>query len=274
MSQEPKTKDDIDKIIKQLEGVYKTTKDEEQRKRVGRQIVQLKRNLEMPDIDTPSFEKTTNKENSDKSKVIEEIKEEPNSSKIDNKESIVEYESLHDLQVVPIHNRSKNKDVNFFAAILTEFEDEFWPALSEYHLKLDYNHSKKRDAFFDKLEISKITLKELLKVFDQLEHSLNAAHEEQLNVMAKKQEREFIMKMVDFLSELRNFLKIILNNNEEGGNIIIEPKHILKFDKLYGNKKLSNTTVLSAIKTIYQFVQDALDASGFANFYKKGEQNE
>jgi len=273
MSQEPKTKDDIDKIIKQLEGVYKTTKDEEQHKRVGRRIVQLKRNLEMPDIDKPSLEKTTNKENSDKPKIIEETKEETKSAEIENTDPIVEYESLHDLKVVSIQNLSKNKDVNFFTAILNEFEDEFWPALSEYHLKLDYNHSKKRDAFFDKLEISKITLKELLKVFEQLEHSLNAAHEEQLNVMLKKQEREFIMKMVDFLSELRKFLKIILDNHDEGGNVIIEPKHILKFDKLYGDKKLSNTTVLSAIQTIYQFVQDALDASGFASFYKKGEQN-
>lgn len=271
MSQEPKNKDDIDKIIKQLEGVYKTTKDEEQRKRVGRRIVQLKRNLEMPDIDTPFSAKTTNKENSDKPKVIEETKKETTPTEIENTDSISEYESLHDLQVVPIHNLSKNRDVNFFAAVLKEFEDEFWPALSEYHFKLDYNHSKKRDVFFDKLEISKITLKELLKVFDQLEHSLNAAHEEQLNVMCKKQEREFIMKMVDFLSELKKFLKIILDNHDEGGNVIVEPDHVIKFGKLYGDKKLSNFTVLSAAKAIYQFVQDVLNASGFASFYNKGE---
>jgi hypothetical protein len=281
-----KTRADLEDALKKLDGVYKTTSNAAQRERVFRQIRELKRLIEsvtdgaeIPENDqeiivdlgepaAPSLA-SASEPAGPSAQTPADASPSPAPTPPPVKESS-KYTTLAGIDIKPIHPLCNNDDANFLATMFAEFEDEHWGAISDYHLKLDYNHSNKRDAFFDKLENNKRLLKELVKIYEQMEHTSRSEFKAQLLSMATKQERNFIVEGVTYFYGLQEFLNLLTSDYDNHGNIILNSDEEVKFGKLYGNKKLSGMTVIQAVKRTEQFLNELLDFLNLPNLYKKG----
>jgi len=271
-----KTKEDIEMILKKLEGVYKTTSNPVQRERVFKEICEVKKILEsIPEdgiISDKDSEVIINLEENFPN-VSQEVSNSEENKSEENKETTEQttkkYETIADVKIKPLHPLCNNDDVNFLATMFNEFEDEYWGAISDYHLDLDYNHSNKRDTFFNKLENNKRLIKELIKIYEQMEHTTRQEFKAQLQSMANKQERTFIIEAVNYFYALRDFLILLVENYDSNGNIILNADDIIKFEKLYGEKKLSGLKVIDAVKRTLLFLNEVLDFINLPNLYKK-----
>jgi hypothetical protein len=143
-------------------------------------------------------------------------------------------------------------------------------ALSDNHLDLDYNHANKRNTFFTKMENTLRLLKEYQKILEQMEHTARSEFKSQLQAMAVKQERNFIIETVNFLYSLEEFLGTLISDNEAHGNIILNPDDTIEFDvKLYGAKKLNGVTVIDAVRKSYALVAETLEFMNLPNLGQK-----
>ncbi len=254
-------------IIKKLEGVMKTSPNEEQRIRVFRQIKEAK--LEISKIQGDSNE---GKAGSDDGSI--DFTDDPSAQ--DKKESPAaeskHYELIQTSGIQPVHPLSESDDINFVASSIVEFENEYWGVLSDYHLTLDYAHSNKRDAFLNILENIKRGIKEYTKILDQMGNTPREEFKKQLQTMALKQERAVIMETVDFFHDMKEFLDMLISDYNNHGNIIMNPSDPLEFDKLYGEKKLNHKTVIEGITLASQFLEETLDHVKLPRlFSKKGK---
>ncbi len=259
-----KTLEEWQLVLKQLEGVLKTSKDEEQRLRVFQQIKGTKK--EIIRLSNDNADTTLPPLGPDEIEYKDD--QEPANSKT---EAEIEktYQIIHHLNIIPLHPLSLNEDINFIGTAMQEFENEYWGVLSDYHLNLDYANSNKRDAFLTKLENNKRGIREYIKILDEMAHTNRDDFKKQLLSMASKQERSVIMEATEFFHELMDFLEALSLDHENHGNIIMNPLDVLEFDKLYGEKKLNKKTVIEGVNQTLIFVQEILDFVNLPNIYKK-----
>ena len=111
------------KALSQLEGVYRTTSDPAQKKRVAKEIQKVKRVIS----------------------VLEESLRIAGHSlgKMGKKDGERDYKPglLARIPVVKYREDSKDREIDVITSYMRFFENECLPMLSEYYIKLDYNHS-------------------------------------------------------------------------------------------------------------------------------------
>ena len=285
--------EELKSVIKKLEGVYKTTSSQKQKERVWHHMAEIKKIVERMEA---SGELT----DSDMDVVVEindslqedsagatvswssspaphrgeeaETADEPEAPKanVPGKPVGSGFQVIATIKINPVHALCQNDDVNFLASILVECENEYWVALSDNHLDLDYNHANKRNTFFTKMENTLRLLKEYLKILEQMEHTARNEFKAQLQSMAVKQERNFIIETVNFLYSLEEFLGTLIADNESHGNIILNPDDKIEFNvKLYGEKKLNGVTVIDAVRRSYALVAETLEYMNLPNLGQK-----
>jgi len=279
-------------IIKKLDGVYKTTRNSAQKERVWKQMSEIKKIVERmessgeltdSDMDVvveindslrsdapPAAAATAGPSGEPEADPGEEAPAAPAPEEKHKQPTGSGYRIIATIPIKPIHALCQNDDVNFLASILTECENEYWVALSDNHLDLDYNHANKRNTFFTKMENTLRLLKEYLKILEQMEHTSRNEFKSQLQAMAVKQERNFIIETVNFLYSLEEFLGTLISDNENHGNIILNPEDVIEFDeKLYGDKKLNGVTVIEAVRRSYALVAETLEFMNLPNLGQK-----
>ncbi|MBN1897539.1 MAG: hypothetical protein JW827_02085 [Spirochaetes bacterium] len=236
--------------IKKLEGVFKVTINNEQKKRVKKELMKLKEKLKRIPLDGHVLTEEDNTEEVKKKKVVpEEKKEEETDDK--------EFPLLSGIKIEKVHKKSDDHEINMAFSYLKNFESELWGAMGDFHLKLDYNHSKERDKFYNHLENVERLLKEYINILNELYNASQEDYMERVKVMKVKTGRAFLVALTEFMKELSHFLQFLLDDYKDNGNIILNPDEEIKFSKLEGkNKSLEGKKIIDALHLIIQFTDE------------------
>jgi hypothetical protein len=238
-----------ERILKQLEGVYRTSHNSFQRKRVLKEIEAVKeliKNLKGKLI-IRSFEND----------LVEEEEEE-----IHQNPSILRF-----IEIPPYRSDSKDKEIDAIISYINFFEDNYLPTLSEYYIKLDFNHSIKRDMFYPRFM-------EIKKILKEYNYELDILNREEFNSIAFYRDKSVIHKirhryliaLDKYFKDLRNFLEVLIDDFKTRGNIILNPYDVLSLSEFETNRKLDRYTVIDSLVEIYRFTIEFIRYLGMPNF--------
>jgi len=238
--------------LKQLEGVYRTSSNVSQRSRVSREIEAVKESIKnlRGKLVIYGFEH----------EFFEEGEETTEGEEV--KTSI-----LDDISVPPFRKESKDKEIDAVVSYVGFFEENYLSILSEFYIKLDFNHSIKRDTFYSRfMEIKKI-LKEYNYELDILsrEEFNNIAFYRDKSVVYKIRQRYF-MALDGYFKDLRNFLAILVDDYRTNGNIVLNPDDVLGFSDFEANHRLNGISVVNSINEILTFTIEFLHFLGMPKF--------
>ncbi len=250
-------------IIKKLEGVYKITIDPQQKERVKQELSNLKQQLK--NLEAMPEEILTEEEDVEEvKKVADELslkEKEGEKDSSDKTPDEIAFPLLSKISIdEKVHPASDDPEIDMAAVYLKKFEDDLWGALSDFHLKLDYNYSRERDKFYDHIENCRRLLKNYTDILDEITNTESEKYKERLRVMKVKIGRAFLITLTEFMKELNSFVNYLLTDYNSNGNIILNPDDIIKFSKLNGgNKEIDGMSVIDALKYVAQFSKEFIE---------------
>lgn len=247
-------KEKLEEILKKLEGVYKTTIDPKQKERVKSEIERIKQRLQAIK-EFKSEEVLLENEPTEKKVEIKEEKEISREATIDSNE----FPILSKIKIEKLHTISDDPEINEASTYLKVFETKYWIALSDFHLKLDYYHSKERDKFYNNFENCNRLLRDYIKNLDELERASTESYKERLKMMKLKIGRAFLISLTELMKMVNLFVSSLIKDYENNGNIILNPTDIIKFSELETeNKEIEGLTVIEALKKVLSFTDEFL----------------
>lgn len=238
----PMSVDNLKDILKKLEGVYKISSDVKQKERVKLDIEKLR--VQIKELEEYGEEEVLEPED-DQEELVSEVKEK---SEVEKQNTI-----LSKFPVKKIHKISKDNEVNAAATYVDVFETELLGALSEFHLKLDYYHSKERDKYYNSFENLKRLIKQYIDILEELFHATVSAYIEKLKLMKNKHNRALLIDSVKFMNDMSTFLNKIIKDYDSKGNIILNPHEKLCFSNIEGKKMLHQWEIIVALRYIRDF---------------------
>ena len=242
----------FNEILKRLEGVYKSTVDKDQKERVKKEISKIKN-------------KISNIEQFGPEEVLDEGQDQEEdvvTGKDDAafEEEKKEFKILSKFPVKKIHPESINPEVNMAITYIDIFESELWGALSDFHLKLDYFHSRERDKFYNALENVKRFISEYANTLNEFNDSVNKKYLEKLKSMRSKYSRSLLVDSVKLIMNIKEFIEKILSDYESGGHIIMNPDDEIAYSDIEEKKILNNWKIIDALRYIREFSEEFLGA--------------
>ena len=229
------------RVLKQLEGVYNTSSDALQKKRVAKDINAMKKKIKSLEGEMVVLG------------VENEIIEEENPGIGD------DYDILSSIAVNKVREDSKDSEIDAVISYIIFFEKNYLSILSEYYIKLDFNHSGKRDEFYPKFM-------EIKKIVNEYNYELEVLNREEYNNIAfyrdkslvHKIKHRYLLALDKYFKELKSFLKILIDDNATGGIIVLNSNDRLILDELEKNRKLDGYTVLDTIIEMYDFSEEII----------------
>jgi len=228
-------------VLQQLEGVLKTTADELQKKRVAKEIKEMKKKIKEMEV------------------LLNDISGDAYREEDDEDERYDSYRLLTNIQIEWYNKHHNDREMDALISYLNFFEMNYLPILSEYYIKLDFNHSLKRDSYYTKyLEIKKI-----LKEYD---YELDILYNDEYNRIALHHDKsliykiryQFMLEVNNYFRDLRGFIQTLLNDYQTGGNIILNPDEKIELSEFEENRKLDGYNVISALEEIHKFCDEII----------------
>ena len=236
------------KVLKQLEGVYNTSSDALQKKRVAKDINVMKKKIKSLEGKLVLMG-------------IDNDVEEEEDTFIDD-----DYDILNTINVNRVREDSKDREMDAITSYMVFFENNYLSILSEYYIKLDFNHSGKRDEFYPKFM-------EIKKIINEYNYELEVLNREEYNNIAfyrdkslvHKIKHRYLLALDKYFKELKSFLKILIDDNASGGIIVLNSNDRLILDELEKNRKLDGYTVLDTIIEMYEFSEEVISFLSLPN---------
>ncbi len=233
----------LNRLIRQFESVFKSTRDPQQRERVTRELRQLKtykQKLEsFHEFDPRELEEPGEQD---------ELGEQPYLKKAmaagGEKDSPASRVNAEDYQ---------DREVYQLALYLAFFEGEFLALLSETRLKLDFKHSMERDSFYHRFENLRRLLEDLREDASRMEDYLGQKHEEEMRMRSFKKSRNLIMEADKFFRNLQHFSGGLAEDIGASGTICLNPRDLLRFDRLHSRRHLEGLSVEKALAGLSEF---------------------
>lgn len=233
---------------RQLELVYKTSADMQQRKRVSVQLSRLQKEMKLLDQDAFGSDDVRRYLSDEEVDALHEG---------DGGTGGGDLALLAEIPIEPAGPNCRQDDVNAISSYLRFFDQEYWGVMSHSQLKLDFNFSQKRDSFFTLMNQLQIALKNYLAILDDLNGNvIGQQHEQKLKQMKSRQYMDFIVKCGEFITSLKKFVIFLLDEYRDGGNIVLNPEHVIKFDDLYGSKRLNGMRLMDALEEMRRFLDE------------------
>jgi len=233
----------LNRLIRQFETVFKTTRDAQQRERVTRELRQLKAYKERLE----SFHEIDPQD-------LEEPGEDAVSEELPYLKLAVDASGEKDSPASRVHAEDYlDREVFQLALYLAYFESEFLALLSETRLKLDFRHSLERDSFYHRFENLRRLLSELREDSSRMEETLGQKHEEEMRMRGFKKSRNLIMESDKFFRNLLRFAGGLAEDIGESGSICLNPKDLLRFDRPRGRRRLEGLSVQQALAGLAEF---------------------
>jgi hypothetical protein len=250
------------RVLKQLEGVYKTSRSLFQRRRVLQEIENVKnliKNLNGKLLICCSEEDEENAvlenpvlENA----VLENFVFQgfsPQGSSLP-RAAQRGYSLLSFIPVFRYREDSRDREIDAVVSYVDFFEKNYLPLLSDYYIKLDFSHSIKRDTFYPRhMEIKKV-----LKEYD---YELDVLNREEFNSIAHYRDKSVIHKvrhryllLLDrYIKDLRDFLETLVDDLRTGGNIILNPQDQVNLSEFQDNRRLDGLSISEILEEMRTF---------------------
>jgi hypothetical protein len=228
-------------ILKQLEGVLKTSKDPEQRRRVAKEIKEIKRTI------------------SNLQSIISVQKKYGFTDTAYEEEGEEIFKTLNRIPVEKFFRDSRDSEMDALISYAEFFEKNYLPVLSEYYVKLDYNHALKRDTFYPRYM-------ELKKILKEYVYEMEVQSREEFNTIAVYKDKSVVYKMRQqyflaldrYFREMKAFLDKIIDDHASGGGIVLSPLDIINMSEFEVDRKLDGYTVINGIMEISKFCDEIL----------------
>jgi hypothetical protein len=237
-----KVQDEIEKkmiILKQLEGVYRTSSNKHQRRRVLKEIKALKHSIhELENIHSLQQQYGLVRDE-------EEIGEED------------DFTLLNTIVVNKFRDESRDTEMDAIVSYVEYFEQNYLPILSEYYLKLDYNHSMKRDSFYPRFMEIKKAYKEYgyeVEVQSKEEYDSIAVYKDKSIVFKMRQ--RYLMALDRYFKDLDNIMVELMDDHASGGSIILNPLEFVNMSEFEVDRKLDGYTVIDALIEMHTFFEE------------------
>ena len=250
----------LNDILRKLEGVSKSTLDEEQKKRVNVEINRIKNRARH--IEEFGPEEVLNENEDTEEYVIEEIEALTQGPEKEKKEEKREkkFKILSKFPIQKIHPESTDPEVNSAITYTEIFEIEFWGALSDFHLKLDYYHSKERDKFYNALENVKRFIREYVHTLNEISNAQNDPYLEKLKLMKNKHSRSLLIDSVKFITGVYEFVEELIVDYDSNGNIVTNADEKITFSSIEGKRLLNKWTIIDSLRYIKEFCEEFIEA--------------
>lgn len=232
----------LKKLLRMYEGILRTSRNPEQISRVRKEIANIKRRL---DQIAPGWEKEEEKVKAPTSSFDEEI----SSSKI-----------LSRIERKKLSPSCDDEELNLGYTILVALEEEFFPALSGSKLKLDYARSVERDGFYPKIESLHRLFKTLGEIVEDYSKAIREDIKLQLKETKERQKRAALMELGELLRKLRDFVRFIRKDIEEGGNVCLNKEDVYSFERYEKGHFLNGKKIPDGLKDIEAFLEESLRA--------------
>lgn len=227
-------------VLKQLEGVYKTSTSVIQRKRVLKEIQGIKRIIK------------------DLQKRFESAGMNPDAEgggdMRDAGPSI-----LGRISIRQFRTGSKDREMDAIVSYMKFFENNYLPILSDYYIKLDYSHSGKRDTFYP-------GFMETMHLLKQYEFEKDSASDSEGRydwvtsardrTIVRKGRQRYLFALDSFFKDMRSFIKLLIDDSRTEGAILLNPEDMIDLGEFEENRTLNNYAVLEALQEIYAFVEE------------------
>lgn len=150
-------------------------------------------------------------------------------------------------------------DVNFVSSLLRVLMREYWPAITEQHIKLDFTSSQERQALRLKMDNLSRSQKTLAETIEEYATAEKADFREQLFKMKNKQIRLFLFEANELFRDFKSLLAKLIGEIQKGGTLVANPDERLHFDPGYEEATwLENHTVREAIFEFFNLMDFAI----------------
>jgi hypothetical protein len=237
----------LNRVIRQFECVYKTTKDAMQKRRVTDELKKLKSYRDQLE----SFHE-----------LDPEAVEDPSEPD--------EIAGLVYLRLILASQEGKrpakelsqeaygSQELHHLALYLAFFEKEFLALLSETKLKLDFKHSLERDSFYHRFENLRRLFQDLRDDNSSVDAYLGHKHEEDMRRRSFKKRRNVVVEADKFLRSLMHFTGALLEEIQTQGSVCLNRDETLHFDRLEGDRYLEGVVVHEALAQLDNFAAEVI----------------
>jgi len=230
----------LNRLIRQFEAVFKSTRDPLQRERVGRELRQLKTYKEK----LVSFHEFEPRE-------LEEPDEQEESGEQPYLKLAMAAGGQKESPSSRVHAEDyQDREIHQLALYLAFFEGEFLALLNETRLKLDFKHSLERDSFYHRFESLRRLLEDLRDDSSRMEEYLGQKHEEEMRMRSFKKSRNLIMESDKFFRNLQRFAGVLCEDIASSGSICLNPRDLLRFERQHSRRHLEGRSVEQALESL------------------------
>ena len=203
----------LQKVLKQYEGILRTSRNPEQISRTKKEIKKIQDQIEMI---APGG-----------------LSEDILASSRSNLPPQPSYVVLKDFPIQRASPKSDDEDVNLLYTVLLAWENEFLPAQSDSHTKLDFSLGAERDSHYTILENCKRHLKSLVDTIESYHQTNREDLKAQLRDMKQRYTRHFLQEGYQFLKKMRDFWKKVEDDIRENGMRCLSKDETIVFDKRF-----------------------------------------
>jgi hypothetical protein len=228
-------------ILKQLEGVYKTSTDIDQRKRVAREIRDVKRSIN----NLQSILSLQHKYG------LTQVQLE-----LEGDEA---FKLLSRIMVAKFINDSRDAEMDALVSYVDYYEKNYLPVLSEYYIKLDYNNSMKRDVFYPRyMEMKKMLNEYMYEVEVQVREEFTSIAVHKDKSLVYKLRQQYLMGLDKYFKDLRLFLDELMADHASGGSSVLNPLDFVSMSEFEIDRKMDGYTVINALIEIQTFCDEII----------------
>lgn len=176
---------------------------------------------------------------------------------------------LSNIAIMKISPHSYDSEINFIATLIDMMETEYIPILGDSHTKFDFSHATERDNVLKHMENIRRTMKVLTETIEEYALSEKQDFKEQLGRMKNKQSRIFISEAGELFKVFRDLLEKIQKDMNSGGVVVMNLG-----EKIHFNPRFERATILEgrdvsyALRQFLEFTKAAIDSINIPAFKK------
>ncbi len=234
-------------LLQQLEKILLISQNEEQKKRVTKEIQKCKSKiLAISPEGIPDN--------------IHIVRAQPFMEKGKPQMAITKENILSNIVVMKISPHSNDPEINFIATLINLLEDEYAPILGDSHIKFDFSHQSERDNLLKHLENIRRTMKVLSETIEEYAQAEKQDFKEQLGRMKNKQSRIFIAEAGELFKTFRDFIVKVNTTINSGTNIINNLEEPIHFNTRFERATLlEGKSIPEALRLFEEFTHAALE---------------
>ena len=236
----------LQKIIKQCEGITRTSQNSDILRRVKIDLKKAKDRLNYLCPEGVPAELLSSHKVVTQKRTLETM--------------IQDYSILSQFAIQKLSSHCDNDDTNLLATIIRTWDASLSPALSDQHVTLDFSIISERDAFHTEIEHLKWQMKTLARSIEDYTLVIRQDSKIQLHELKTRQSRNFMITGSNFLKKLHHFWRMVYENAVNEGYLCANLEDVVHFNLgVETVPLLEGQTVTNVLKILTTYLQEALE---------------